>query len=209
MHLFKKLTLILFILFCTTNSQAQKNSSNPTELSQNAGTVNDQFEFVIEESNRYRDEKGRLYKVVRREWLNSLRTNTLDSIKAIKDQYSQSKNTISTQQTEINALKKDLADTQGNLASTNKEKDSMALFGMQMSKGGYNILMWSIIAGLLTLLLVFIFKFKSSNSVTKAAKKALAETENEFEDHRRTALEREQKVRRELQDEINKQKGNS
>ena len=83
----------------------------------------------------------------------------------------------------------------------------MSLLGLQMSKTSYNILMWTIIGGLLTLLLIFIFKFKNSNSVTKAAKKALAETEEEFEEHRRSALEREQKVRRQLQDELNKQKG--
>ena len=38
---------------------------------------------------------------------------------------------------------------------------------------------------------------------------ALAETEEEFEAHRKRALEREQKVMRKLQDEINKQKANS
>jgi septal ring factor EnvC (AmiA/AmiB activator) len=82
----------------------------------------------------------------------------------------------------------------------------MALFGMQMSKGGYNALMLIIIAGLLALLLLFIFKFKNSNSVTKQAKKTLLETEDEYEEYRRNSLEREQKVRRQLQDEINKQK---
>ena len=34
----------------------------------------------------------------------------------------------------------------------------------------------------------------------------LAETEQEFEEHRKRALEREQQVRRKLQDEINKNK---
>ena len=42
--------------------------------------------------------------------------------------------------------------------------------------------------------------------MTKDAKRALSEMEEEFEEHRKTALEREQKVRRQLQDEINKQK---
>jgi len=77
---------------------------------------------------------------------------------------------------------------------------------MQMSKSGYNMLMWIIIAGLLALLVLFIYKFKNSNSVTKQAKNALAEIEEEFEEHRKVALEREQKVRRQLQDELNKQK---
>ena len=83
----------------------------------------------------------------------------------------------------------------------------MALFGMQMSKGLYNMVMWFMIGGLLVLLIVFIVKFKKSNAITRAAKKTLQELDEEFEEHRRVALEREQKVRRQLQDEINKQKG--
>ena len=67
--------------------------------------------------------------------------------------------------------------------------------------------MWSIIAALIALLAIFIFRFKNSNIVTKATKNALAELENEFKEHRRIALEREQKVRRELQDELNKREG--
>ena len=82
----------------------------------------------------------------------------------------------------------------------------MALFGMQMSKTSYNVLMWSIIGGLLALLIFFIYKFKNSNAITRKANHDLAEIEEEFNEHRRTALEREQKVRRQLQDEINKQK---
>jgi len=207
MHFPKLLTIVLFVIIGTFNSQAQSNSANPQELSSDAATVDDQFEFVIEKSNRYRDEKGRLYKVVRREWLNTLKANTMDSIEAIQNRYTQSQSTISTQQSEINTLKTNLSETQGTLDTTNKEKDSMALFGMQMSKGGYNTLLWSVIGALFALLMFFIYKFRNSNSITKAAKKALAETENEFEEHRRVALEREQKVRRELQDEINKHKG--
>jgi F0F1-type ATP synthase membrane subunit a len=83
----------------------------------------------------------------------------------------------------------------------------MSLLGLQMSKTSYNVLMWAIIAGLLALLLFFIFKFKNSNSVTRNVKNALEEIEEEFDEHRKTALDREQKVRRQLQDEINKHKG--
>ena len=82
----------------------------------------------------------------------------------------------------------------------------MALLGMQTSKTNYNVIMWSIIAALTAFLLFFIYKFKNSNSLTKEAKHKLEEVETEFEEHRRTALEREQKVRRQLQDELNKNK---
>ena len=51
--------------------------------------------------------------------------------------------------------------------------------------------------------------FDTPTHIKDAAKRALDETEQEFEEHRRVALEREQKVRRQLQDELNKQKGTS
>ena len=82
----------------------------------------------------------------------------------------------------------------------------MTLFGMQLGKTNYNVLMWSIVAALFALLIFFILKFKGSNSLTRDAKLKLEEVEAEFEEHRKIALEREQKVRRQLQDEINKNK---
>jgi hypothetical protein len=59
---------------------------------------------------------------------------------------------------------------------------------------------------LLAFLIFFVFRFKSSNTLTNQAQKLLNETEEEFETYKRVAIEREQKVRRELQDEINKHK---
>lgn len=168
------------------------------------GTIDNQFDFVIKRSNRYQE-----YKVVRTDWLNTLKAHTLDSLKAIQDQLDGTRNVVNTQQSEIDNLKTELESTKATLDTTNSEKNSMALMGMQMSKTNYNLLMWAIIGLLLILLLIFIYKFKNSNSVTRTAKSNLADIEEEFEEHRRNALEREQKVRRQLQDELNKQKGTS
>ncbi|MBT8272074.1 MAG: tRNA (guanine-N1)-methyltransferase, partial [Bacteroidia bacterium] len=172
------------------------------ELSLNEGTIDNQFEFVIRRSNSWQD-----FKVIKKNWMYTLKAHTIDSLNALHEQLDSTRNVVSQQKSEIDELRNNLNNTQSTLDSTNLEKDSMALFGMQMSKGAYNTLLWSIVAGLFILLLVFIFKFRSSNAITRAAKRSLEETEQEFEEHRRVALEREQKVRRQLQDEINKQKG--
>ena len=139
----------------------------------------------------------------------TLQKHANDTLRVIREDLAKEKVTVDAQAKEINTLKSNLETTQKTLDTTRKEKDSMALFGMQMSKSGYNVLMWGIIGLLLAMLIFFIFKFKSSNSITKQAKKALAEIEEEFDEHRKTALEREQKVRRQLQDEINKQKSDN
>ena len=136
----------------------------------------------------------------------ALKAHTMDSLNAIRKDLAETQTVVDSQAREISGLKDKLSNTQSTLDDTIEEKDSMALFGIPMSKGGYSTLMWSIIGALFVTLLIFIYKFKNSNSVTRQAKLSLSETEEEFEEHRRVALEREQKVRRQLQDEINKQK---
>ncbi|MBJ6368993.1 tRNA (guanine-N1)-methyltransferase [Snuella sedimenti] len=199
--------LFVFTLtfFCTTHNFAQ-NDTPKEKLSLNSGTIDNQFDYVIQKSYTYKG-NGKVYKNVEYHWLTQLKEHTLDSLKAIRKDLADTQLNVKTQAKEIADLKSKLSNTESDLEKTNNEKNNMALFGLQMSKTNYNILMWAIIAGLLAFLLFFIYKFKNSNAITKAAKRSLSEIEEEFEEHRKTALEREQKVRRQLQDEINKQKG--
>ncbi|XCF05536.1 tRNA (guanine-N1)-methyltransferase [Tamlana crocina] len=200
MNPIKSLFFIVFTCLLSFNSFSQTDQEEE-KLSLNSGSIDNQFEFVIRRSNSWQE-----YKTVKKTWLYTLKAHTLDSLKAVHKDLAETQTVVKTQAKEIENLKSNLLSTQNKLDKTNAEKDSMALFGIQMSKGGYNGLMWSIIAGLLALLLLFIYKFKNSNAITREARKSLAEIEEEFDEHRRTALEREQKVRRQLQDEINKQK---
>lgn len=197
---------IFIFLICALCANLQAQEKQETQ-SINEGSIGDQFEYAITKSNNWTDPKGQSYEVIKRKMINSLRTNTLDSLNAIQIKLDNTSSTISAHEKEINTLKTDLEKTQDTLSSTQEEKDSMSLLGMQMSKTSYSLLMWSIIAALLAFLLTFIYKFKNSNVLTKAAINARANIENEFKEHKRVALEREQKIKRQLQDEINKHAG--
>ena len=205
-----KATILLLLAFFTVQIQAQTETANSNEkLSLDSGSIESQFEYLTKKSNGWTDQRGQRYEVIRVQWIAKLKRNTIDSLKAVHKTLNDTKTVVTKQDDEISKLKTSLSSTQDSLEQTNTEKDSMSLFGMQMSKGGYNGLMWSIIGGLLALTLFFMYRFKNSNSITREAKKSLSETEEEFEDHRRIALEREQKVRRQLQDEINKHKNSN
>jgi septal ring factor EnvC (AmiA/AmiB activator) len=201
----KTLKFLVLALTLVLNSNSLNAQDNETQ-SLNEGSINDQFEYILRKSGNFKGTTGQQYEAVNRNMLTTLQAHTIDSLKTLQSKLDNSNSTTQTQQREINGLKSNLGSTQSTLDATNLEKNNMSLLGLPMSKTSYNILMWTIIGGLLTLLLIFIFKFKTSNSVTRATKKTLAETEEEFEEHRRSALEREQKVRRQLQDELNKQK---
>jgi hypothetical protein len=92
------------------------------------------------------------------------------------------------------------------LAQLEATKEQIQFLGIPMSKTGYRALNGSIIFCLLGGLVFFIYKFRHSNYVTQQARSAIAEMEHEFEQHRRWALEREQKLSRELLDERNKKR---
>jgi len=206
MNPIKSLFFIVFTSLISFTAFSQTNNDDDETLSLYESSIDNQFEYILKKSGNFKGTNGQPYEAVKRSMFLALRAHTMDSLKTVHKNLAETQAVVKTQAKEIADLKANLSNTKVDLEKTDSEKNNMALFGMQMSKINYNVLMWSIIGGLLALLLFFIFKFKSSNAITREANHNLAEIEEEFDEHRRTALEREQKVRRQLQDEINKQK---
>lgn len=202
---FRTLLIVLFILFTVQYTKAQEDGAVQEELSLDKGSIDSQFDYIYKKSGNYRSE-GKRYEVVRIISLDKLRKNVTDSINGQIKNAATLKSTIATHESTISSLNKKLEETTNNLTSVTEEKDNMSFLGISVSKGAYNTILWSIILALSGLMLLFMFRFRRSNILTQEAKSSLSELEEEYEDHRRRALEREQKVNRQLQDELNKQK---
>jgi hypothetical protein len=190
-------TLLLF----SFNAVAQNSQKNDGKGSLNSGTIQSQFDYLYKKSPKWED-----YKSVKINNLFKFKNNVSDSLKLGREKLQTANTTITTQKSEIETLKTDLGTTNENLTSVTEEKDSISFLGIPMSKTGYNTILWSIIGVLAAATALFIGKFQRSNVVTVDARKSKAEIEEEFESYRQRSIEREQKLRRELQDEINRQK---
>ena len=207
MKLLKVLTSFLVLFFISIIAVAQDVQNTEPKASLNSGTIESQFEYLYKKSPKWTDPRtGQQYRTIKVNNLFLFRNNVYDSLKQASKRFAISQSTIKNQNTRIDSLKVQLASTSENLTTVTKEKDSIKLFGLQLSKAGYNSLLWTIIAALTALLVLFISRFKRSNAITIETKKDKAEIEQEYDDHKQRALEREQKIRRELQDELNKQK---
>ncbi|WP_103865856.1 tRNA (guanine-N1)-methyltransferase [Aquimarina sp. I32.4] len=193
------LVLTLLLSFFQTSYAQEENITVTDALKKEK--IKGQFDIVIKKSGKYQE-----YKVVKLVWLNKLKSNTIDSIKTLESKLNTTNQKIDEQKATITNLEESLSKVNGNLTSVTQEKDSISFFGAGLTKSSYKTIMWVIVGVLLALLSFFVYKFKNSNTITLQARKTLAETEAEFEEHRRRALEREQKVMRKLQDEINKQR---
>ena len=203
MKLYRILVVVLALWSC--NLSLAQDGEEQEVLSLDGGPISSQFEYLTTKSGPYRAE-GIRYRVVKEVNLNKLRKNVSDSINEFNERAAQLRTTITSHEETIESLNKQLEETTNNLAAVTEEKDNMSFLGFNTSKGTYNAILWTIIGSLLLLLLFFIYKFRNSNILTQEAKQSLSEVEKEYEDHRRRALEREQKISRQLQDEINKYK---
>lgn len=179
----------------------EETSEEPQDM-----TIKGQFEVMERQSTNYRSGNGVPYEVIKLSMLNEVKSNIFDTINTAYGSIKDLSATITANEAEIENLNTRLRDTTEKLNTITEEKDSISFFGILIGKGTYNFILWSIIFGLLLLLLFFIYRFRNSNFLTQQAKSALADLEEEYENHRRKALEREQKISRQLQDELNKQK---
>ena len=204
MKLIKYLLAFLIFVMATSLIYSQEDQNNTPKPSLDNGTIESQFDYLYRKSSTYQE-----YKVVKQTFYYKIKKNVLDSLKLLKNELASTKQVVTAQNTEVNELKGALKTTNDNLTNVTKEKDNIKLLGISLTKASYNTILWSIIIGLVLFLLFFIYRFKNSNSITKQANKSLAEIEEEFFAFKTIALEREQKVRRELQDEINKRASSS
>lgn len=172
-----------------------------TGFSQSENSLENQFDEVYSRSNNYQE-----FKVVKRTDLNNLKKSSLDSIAVYKNALAQMQGEIASQQIELDLLQSNLSETNEKLRQTEQRENEISFLGIQTSKSAYNAIVWTIIIGLTIILFFFVYKFKNSNEVTRDTKKKFDELENEFEQHRQRALEREQQLNRKLLDEINKNK---
>ncbi len=194
------LTPILLLLMIFSFGQSAKNQ---TTISQALAkeTIKNQLDILIKKSPEFQG-----FNNLRKTNLSKFKANFNDTLKAIEMKFSKANTIISSQKSEISKLKSEIETINNNLTKITSEKDSVNLFGLQMTKNTYNVLLWSIIGALLATTLLLLFKFNTSNRTTKQTKTSFTEIENEFETHKKSSLEREQVLRRKLQDEINKQR---
>ena len=187
MNILKGIFLLVFLATFTVQAQ---------QLS-----IDDQFKELIKKSNSY---KG--YKVVKKEKIYKLRENVSDSIVLLEENIITKASTIENQNSEINTLTVQLATTKNELTSSKKKENGIQVLGILTNKSNYTFMVFFTLGILFLIIVVLFIKYKSGVYIIKTTKSKLRETDEEFENFRQRSLEREQQLRRKLQDEINKKK---
>ncbi|MGY6558840.1 MAG: hypothetical protein ACXIT9_06115 [Nitritalea sp.] len=163
----------------------------------NEGSISTQFDYLNEISNNYQE-----FKVVKKTHLEQLKKNVTDSLRTYAEEQKQLAEKISRQESEIKSLQEDQEKLQAELSEAIANRENLTLLGIQTSKTVYNSILWTIIAGLTGAFAFSFIQFSRSHKIIKQARKDLADTMEEFEQHRKNTLDRERKLKRELVDAL-------
>lgn len=192
----KHIILIFTLLFSLTIISAQESTAVVNN------TIEAQFDQTIKEAGKYQD-----YKVVKLVKLNQLKSATVKEIDGLNGTIDELESTITGLESKMANLTEQLNETQLKVDELNNAKDSVSLFGISLDKLTYNLILWSIIGALLLFMIIFIFKYKNANEVTRTAKSNLQLVEDELEVYKRRSMEKEQQLSRQLMDERKKNAG--
>ncbi len=193
----RKITItVLIVLFIITNIFSQS-----TKQFIDTGSVKNQFDYLVDESNNYQD-----FKVVKASWLLKLKSSVIDSLSASKKKVSDNFYILNSQKLLIDSLQTKYGESETVISNLMSEKETISLIGIQLEKSYFKTLFFLIVIFLIIVLIFFIIKFKQSNSITQQSILSLKQIEEEFAIYKEKAMAREQKAMRMLQDELNKNK---
>ncbi len=194
-------SLFICIMLLTYAQDNTVNNQNTQRPSLDSGSIASQFSYMLKKSSRYQD-----YKVIKEKWLNKFEAHVQDTLQALRKEIKGAYTKNDNLDAQIVELKAHVEELQQKLDSTIHEKNSMRLLGMRVTKASYSTIMWLLVFFLLIAAAVCFMLFKRSNVVTVETKNTLKEVREEFDQHRKNALVREQKLARKLQDEVIKNK---
>jgi hypothetical protein len=190
----KYFAALVFILCAGIANGQQEN-----EALEGKYPLNDRYQLLKSKSQNYKE-----YKVIRE--------SVLDNFwKIVRDSVAAKEAAIGTRDQNIKRLNTELSTTQATL----KEKENsmeqvvhasthISVLGIDFSKGVFITTVMIIIAVLILLALLMSGRLKMVHSSMKERMDAFNSLNNEFEEYKRKAMEKQTKLSRELQNERNK-----
>ena len=189
----KSIYLFSIALFILVSSFAQQKDTS---------SVKEKFNLIYNTSSSYKE-----FKVIRKSRFLNLRDQASDSIKLLNNELELKGEKINTLEQDLNNINKVLLNSIAEKTAAIEMKNSIFFFGLKLHKSSYKFMNWMIFTLLVGALSFLIYKYKSSYRIILSAKESLQESEEELVKFKKKSMENDQKLRRQLQDEINKQRG--
>jgi len=185
----KKVLLLSVFVFSVTLSSGQ--TKMPEELT--TATINGQIEYVEDHTRIYDN-----FRAIREDIYQKLNKNIIDSLAAEKGRIIELKKAGSVLTQKNDSLTMLLGSTRNDLASVTATKNKIRVLGLELKKGVYNTIMWTILGVALLLLAIGFLIFKRNLVVLLRTEKDLKELKEEFAAYKQSSRLAREKVEMDL-----------
>ncbi|MCR6640395.1 MAG: hypothetical protein NVV82_15705 [Sporocytophaga sp.] len=160
--------------------------------------LDQRWDKVIQGAENYQN-----YKVIKKTELNDLWKVISDSLAKSKSDLASEKALVLNQGNEISELQKETAELKTNLDTAISAKDGISFLGMTINKYSYATVLWCLIAIVCGGCAFLYFQFHNSNKITVQKINDYEELFSSFEEYKKNAIEKERKLKRDLQTYMN------
>lgn len=186
----KKITVLLILLgSLSLNSFAEKD----VNLWKSQKNLEQQFTVFKNNLNYW---NGSYF--LNEQQLNQFYSALRDSIAVYEKQVTESNNQANAMRDELNARIKETEEIQSKLKRSKELENSISVFGIDVNKSVYSTSMYVLIIVVLLICALLFLLYKRSNKITVNTKKDYQELKEEFEIHKKNALDRYVKINTEL-----------
>lgn len=175
---FKHGLVFSVIFFTAINAIGQ--TSMPTELS--SSTMQEQINYVEKHTRIYDN-----FRAIREDIYQKINRNFIDTLSAEKNRVTALKTLTSNLNTKTDSLNALLNTTRIKLEEATTTKNNIRVLGLEIKKGAYNTIMWTIVGGLALLLALGFLVFKRNLVVLLRTEKDLKELKDEFAAYKQTS----------------------
>lgn len=183
--------LLLFTVLSFAVTMASGQTRLPEEL--NTSTIREQINYVSDKTRIYED-----FRAIREDMYRKLTGNILDTLAAEKGRVTELKNMTSALNGKNDSLSVLLTSTRTSLEEVTATKNKISVIGLEINKGAYNTILWTIVGGLLLLLVIGFLIFKRNLVVLQSTEKDLKELKEEFAAYKQSSRIAREKVEMDL-----------
>lgn len=179
--------LLLIGVFISIFQHAEAQSGALAVL--DSANLESQMEYIHQNTRVYNN-----FRAVRDDIFLKMKRNVIDTLNEEKLRVAELNSRLSERNFQMETLNTDLARTKNERDEAIKNKNSLTILGISMNKAVYNSVMWFIALGLAALAVIMLVLFRRSHFVTSQTKNELQVTQNEFDEYRKSAREKYEKM---------------
>ena len=171
-HMNSKHVLVFTVIFFTT-VKAMGQTGMPAELT--SSTILEQINYVEKHTRIYDN-----FRAIREDIYQKVNKNFIDTLLAERSRIEALENLTSGLNGRTDSLNALLGTTRASLDDVTATKNSIKVLGLEIRKGVYNTIMWTIVGALVFILILGFLVFKRNLVVLLRTEKDLKELKEEF-----------------------------